>query len=304
MSVARVDAINLGLLIIAFVAAYVLPFEVLLASYAFLGPAHYLTEISWLHDRKYFTIKRLDPWLLLGASLFLLYLGASVVPESSELVWLLLLLAFCTAFVKTWFHRAVILGAGFLLMAPLLGSSMSFLGALLIPTVVHVYLFTLLFMLFGSLKSGSRLGYLNTGLFFFLAIILVLLPHQNWQWLSVFVGENAHFFAFTTDVLAKLFSLSTTEFIVPITSFLAFTYTYHYLNWFSKTSIIEWHDISLNRLAIIVALYAAFVGVYLYDYAIGFYFLLTLSFLHVVLEFPLNFKSMQGIYTSLFGQGK
>src|SRR4051812_17287958 len=35
--------------------AHLLPFELVLFSYAFLGPAHYLTEISWLHDRKYFS---------------------------------------------------------------------------------------------------------------------------------------------------------------------------------------------------------------------------------------------------------
>ena len=48
------DAIHLGLLLFAFAAAYLVPFELLLLSYVVLGPAHYFTEISWLHDRKYF----------------------------------------------------------------------------------------------------------------------------------------------------------------------------------------------------------------------------------------------------------
>src|SRR2546430_5445042 len=38
--------------------AYAFPFELFLFSYAVLGPLHYLTEISWLHDRKYFVQAR------------------------------------------------------------------------------------------------------------------------------------------------------------------------------------------------------------------------------------------------------
>ena len=48
------DAIHLCLLLFAFAAAYLVPFELLLLSYVVLGPAHYFTEISWLHDRRYF----------------------------------------------------------------------------------------------------------------------------------------------------------------------------------------------------------------------------------------------------------
>ena len=48
------DAVHLSLLLLAFGAAYLVPFELLLLSYVVLGPAHYFTEISWLHDRKYF----------------------------------------------------------------------------------------------------------------------------------------------------------------------------------------------------------------------------------------------------------
>ena len=40
-------------MIISCVLAYITPFELFLFSYAVL-PLHYLTEISWLHDRKYF----------------------------------------------------------------------------------------------------------------------------------------------------------------------------------------------------------------------------------------------------------
>jgi hypothetical protein len=38
----------------ALALTYIVPFELLLLAYVVLGPAHYATEISWLHDRKYF----------------------------------------------------------------------------------------------------------------------------------------------------------------------------------------------------------------------------------------------------------
>src|SRR5947209_12149273 len=50
----RPDIVHLGLMLLALGATYIVPFELLLLSYVILGPAHYTTEISWLHDRKYF----------------------------------------------------------------------------------------------------------------------------------------------------------------------------------------------------------------------------------------------------------
>ena len=55
------DAIHLGLMFAALGITYLVPFELLLLSYVVLGPAHYVTEISWLHDRKYFLPHRSVP---------------------------------------------------------------------------------------------------------------------------------------------------------------------------------------------------------------------------------------------------
>jgi hypothetical protein len=33
---------------------------------------------------------------------------------------------------------------------------------------------------------------------------------------------------------------------------IAFAYQYHYLNWFSKTSIIKWHEVTRARAATIL----------------------------------------------------
>jgi len=50
----RINYLNIGLMLASCVLAFALPFELFLLAYAVLGPLHYLTEISWIHDRKYF----------------------------------------------------------------------------------------------------------------------------------------------------------------------------------------------------------------------------------------------------------
>ncbi len=298
MDTAAVDKVNLILLLLAFAVAYLIPFELLLISYAFLGPLHYLTEISWLHDRKYFTTGSRDPIYLTVLSFVMLFFGAAVFPNAAEFVWILLLFAFCTAFIKSFRNRLIILLIGLLLLIPFFGSTTSYVMAVMVPTVIHVYLFTLLFMIFGSLKSKSKLGLYNAALFFVGGIILLLLPQSNVQFLGEYVAEHYIFFESISVAIGTYIGQSSVVVISTIASFLAFTYTYHYLNWFSKTSIIEWHRVSKLRMSAIGSLYICSVGLYLYDYTLGFIVLLSLSFLHVVLEFPLNFKSIAGIYTA------
>ena len=42
----RVDALNIALIVLACLAGHLFPFGLLTASYAILGPAHYLTQIA------------------------------------------------------------------------------------------------------------------------------------------------------------------------------------------------------------------------------------------------------------------
>jgi hypothetical protein len=78
--------------------------------------------------------------------------------------------------------------------------------------------------------------------------------------------------------------------------FIAFAYTYHYLNWFSKTKIIGWHEVPKIRIIAILVLWAFSIALYIKDYQMGFEWLYFLSFLHVLLEFPLNFISITGVF--------
>ena len=82
---------------------------------------------------------------------------------------------------------------------------------------------------------------------------------------------------------------------LAIMRFIAFAYTYHYLNWFSKTTVIKWNEISKQRMAIIILLWILSVVLYAFSYKIGFYALFLLSMLHVFFEFPLNHQTFIGI---------
>ena len=128
---------------------------------------------------------------------------------------------------------------------------------------------------------------------------LLLLPGAREYLWPEFLGADRILVDGILVAFSSILAVSMDTLLTTIAPFLAFVYTYHYLNWFSKTSIIEWHQVSWQRAMLIGCLYAVAVGVYLIDYQTGFIVLLSLSFLHVVLEFPLNFKSIVGIYSSL-----
>ena len=82
---------------------------------------------------------------------------------------------------------------------------------------------------------------------------------------------------------------------IIIMRLVAFSYTYHFLNWFSKTSIIKWHLIPKKSLAIVFLLWVVSLALYAYDFSIGLQVLYFLSLLHVVLEFPLDHRTFIGI---------
>jgi hypothetical protein len=105
----------------------------------------------------------------------------------------------------------------------------------------------------------------------------------------------------------RLYSASTVVFglsddaagVYAFMRLMAFAYTYHYLNWFSKTRIINWHQISRRRLLGIIAIYIGAVILYWINFDAGFIALTVLSMGHVVLEFPLNYRSVVGILSEL-----
>src|SRR5438093_7570437 len=80
LSVDQVNYLNIGLMLAAAGAAFVRPFELFLFAYALLGPLHYLTEISWLHDRRYFTKGKHDYLFLVFVGVVVTFAGLNLIP--------------------------------------------------------------------------------------------------------------------------------------------------------------------------------------------------------------------------------
>jgi len=69
MSVLNIDKINFCLIIVSFLLACMLPFELFLFGYAVLGPLHYLTETNWIIDKNYFVANNYWKYLVVFGAL-------------------------------------------------------------------------------------------------------------------------------------------------------------------------------------------------------------------------------------------
>ena len=297
MTLDQVNYLNIGLMLAAAAIALVLPFELFLFAYAVLGPAHYLTQISWLHDRKYFTTGKYDFVLLL-----LLTLPSSVrfvfgpwLPEGVNwngiFACVALLAAAGMVYFKRGFHKAVLaavaaLCAAYICRVP----DIALFFSLFVPTLIHVYVFTGAFILYGSLSSRSASGWLSLAVFLLCGASFFLFDIPNWGYgATEYLRTSMGRLVVIPQEFIRVFGLSPQwDSVVDVMRFIAFAYTYHYLNWFSKTKVIRWHQIPRSRFAAILALYCLSVGTYAINYQWGISALFFLSLIHVFLEFPLN----------------
>ncbi len=329
VSVNQVNYLNIGLMIVSCVAAFLFPFELFLFSYAVLGPLHYLTEISWLHERNYFTAKpgkrKQRPhrgWLILVAITILLLIVGFVSAEILGLIYspkweitffyLVFISALLITEVKNKRQKFWVLSLALLLLVPLATSRYYIILAFFLITIIHVFFFTGAFVLFGALKGKSASGALSLVVFLVCAVsFFVYVPagHGAGDYIR---GSYRSFNALNAELI-KLFGLgqgtSPSEVYesqngVMIMRLIALAYTYHYLNWFSKTSIIKWHEVSNNRIAVIALVWLASLALYAYNYDTGMAVLYFISALHVMLEFPLNHRTFAGIGRELYAIAK
>jgi len=329
----QVNLLNIALMFLSAGIAFAVPFEAFLVAYAVLGPLHYLTQISWLYQRGWFTAERRDAWWLLGLTAVIVTINLVVLswPEQIQLSYWsvdLLFFAFGLAFLLAFTaDRALrMAGAVVLAFACLLihGSlAMAIWIGVLIPTLIHVFVFTSAFVLHGALKSRSWSGHAS---FLVLmgcatATLLVdpgslgyaasdyakkvyeLFSQMHIRLLQVLgIGGNVPLDATKWFPLSNYGEIFTAPISIRAGRFIAFAYTYHYLNWFSKTSVIRWHEVPRRRMAGIVTLWLASVALYAIDYGIGLRWLLFLSFAHLLLEFPLDHKAFVGIGRELMAR--
>jgi hypothetical protein len=230
--------------------------------------------------------------------------GNKALTMNYSLLSLSVSVACALVFAKEWRYRALIFVC---LLVPLLAmryvyQPFALAIALLLPTVIHIYIFTGSFILLGALKSGSKWGILSFAIFIACGLAFFLVaPWDNIINVD-FVNSNLSGFDGLADYLAQLLSFGGAVNANSMLGFLSFAYTYHYLNWFSKTEVIKWHLIPPKRWVAISAIYTISISIYLLDYKAGFIALLFLSLLHVVLEFPLNAITMKTLFAMLFSR--
>lgn len=293
-----------GLIALSMFWAYALPVEGLFLSYALLGPLHYLTQISWLHDRDYFLGNKYTPPVFLavgmGTVFWISYISENI-HQAAVGIWSLLLI---TPFLRDW--RMVPLG---ILLVPIVAwhlakePTSALMAAAFIPSVIHVGAFTFLFLLAGALRRGGAAGVLSVLSWAACAAALIYLPAKGIGFRTELSAAPREFFDPMMEAMGKLVGIDVPrDHMAGIYGFLTFIYTYHYLNWFSKTELLKWQDVSRTRMGGIVLLYAGCIGLYFYNYAFGYMAVLALSTLHVVMEFPLNTQTMGALPGLVFSR--
>ena len=330
MNTKIIDIANIALMIVSCVAAFILPFELFLFSYAVLGPLHYLTEIGWLHKRDYFATGKKDYYWLIILCVIVTFLslvityrnlevveplynavlstfGEGIFDTVTVMIFVSFIIALAMVLFRDSFYKilffvlAIIIGAAFSKSSPFI-----FLFGVFLPTLIHVFIFTGLFILLGALKNKSKTGIASLFVFAGCGIsFFIFHPNISFYNISSYAEKAIVESGFVqlNKALMDLFKLGeftretvfTSSVGLGIMRFIAFAYTYHYLNWFSKTQVIKWHEVPKKQLASVVAIWIASVLLYLYNYKTGLMVLYFLSMLHVLLEFPLNYRTIIGI---------
>ena len=319
--IATVDIINICLIVISFIVALKIPFSLFLLAYAILGPLHYLTEIFWLDKQSYFLINKKDfRWLVIIGVIATGLMLSRYIPSLAHtgllkyhtstifngLIFLSLILSIiCTLFKQT--SQRIIAFSVSCIIAYGIYKTQIYIAifSLFIFTIIHVCFFTALFMLYGAMKNRSKVSYLALLMYIFCILLYCIIPIQTSNYtISIleqtaitkggFLRLNASIATLLGGIKSNHYSLLS-ETAIRIQCFIAFVYTYHYLNWFSKVEIIRWNVVSVKVKVITFIVWLIAISLYAYNYTIGILSVFILSLLHVLLEFPLNIISIKGI---------
>jgi hypothetical protein len=321
-----VDNINILLMILSFLLAIEMPFTLFLLAYAVLGPLHYLTEIFWLEKHQYYLEKRKGYiWLLVLSCLvaFLVIIRGMHIPHllgflqtfNPNLVSALMFAAITVAIIFTvlnrTLYRLIAFGSSLVLIL-LLWSQPAWLllFGVFLSSVIHVCLFTGVFILSGALKNRGLSSWISFILYILLVCLFFVIPVKSGQYSTSSYEYNVIIksgFAHLNASIAKCFGFGQkgqydilSVWGLRIQSFLAFIYTYHYLNWFSKVDIIKWNKVSASVKMVTTVTWLLAIALYWYNYRTGLVALFLLSTLHVLLEFPLNIRTFVFIARALY----
>jgi hypothetical protein len=301
--------VNFWVLLFSAIAAWLAPLQTFIIAYAVIGPFHYLTEIAWLRRKQFYFSNGIIPPQLYAATSIVLCVVACLDLYFKRgwgvyAIGLLLVLSL-GALVK---NVPVLLGALALVFATkFFVHGYGLFIAAFVPTVVHVFVFTLIFLLSGAMreKRTTVLAWVNPLLLVAIPLVLVRLGGSLGATPGAYWMSSEKLFAPLHEYIAGLLGLGMhfdpggvlEPNAVAIFRFLAFIYLHHYLNWFAKTELLNWHKVSRRGWVIILTLYAAALGSYAYSFAVGFYAAYFLSLLHVLLELPLNWQGAVGLFS-------
>jgi hypothetical protein len=311
MTTDRINYLNIGLMVATAVAAFVWPFEVFLLSYAVLGPLHYLTEISWLHDRNYFLEGKRDYLHFVFLCTLVLVVSLTQWPPAwkNEIRTLIYYTAFAGAaallVARTTATRAVAfasIGLSFFVMAQ--SAMFRVVFGVFLPTIIHVFLFTGAFILLGALRDRTKSAIAALAVLAISAMSFFIFSPAGLNYhVSEYVRRAYSSFEVVNLLMINSFNLApvgTRDVVyssagLTVMRFIAFAYLYHYLNWFSKTSIIKWNRISRGRALSIIALWIGSLCIYASDSRVGFAVMTSVSILHGFLELPLDHRAFFNI---------
>jgi hypothetical protein len=326
MSTQRLDIVNIGLMVLSLISAFLFPAETFLVAIMILGPLHYLTEMPWLERKGFFIPSKKNVWMLIGVAGVLLFLifGKELLPSGSggwafRTSGMLAGALFFLALVLIRFKKvsSILIALGLILIVSWLLSASSEYTQLfltLFPTLIHVFIFTSAFILYGALKHKSRTGIASLVVYALCTVIIfMIVPSPSSTALAPGVIDLYYYQADIHMSLVSLlnfptigpdnYDLDTLIFYSPtgimIMRFIAFAYMYHFLNWFSKTSIIKWHETKRVVLFSVFGLWIGILILYWIDLPISLSILYTFGLFHVILEYPLNHRSFIGIAEEL-----
>lgn len=311
----RINYLNIGLMFGSLGMAFLAPFEVFLFSYAVLAPLHYFSEIAWLHRRQYFSPGKYD-YIWLGLLAVLLFLSQFVFTSfqsgAAGLIAFGFLFSFAVIVLKNPYYKGI--AALLIILSAIWLTDVRWyfvLFAIFMTTIVHTFIFTGMFILQGALKESTFSGLLSLAVFIgCVAACFLIVPSSGLSDLSLYLRESYGPFWGVNVELMKLFQLPVESFqdlymtpgALMVMHFVAFVYLYHFMNWFSKTSVIGWHQGSRLSLFLVFLSWFSCLGIFWYDYRTGLSVLYFFSILHVFLEFPLNHQTFLGVGRALLAR--
>ena len=321
-----INYLNIFLMLLSCFFAFFIPFHLFLFVYAVMGPLHYLTEISWLEKRNFFVPVKRD--VLVYSIVCVLLFGGIFIPRiadfTTSMIAFAVIFTLIIVLIKNNIIKYIAIAVTLIIIAASFKDSLLVqknnllpivIFSILFPTIIHVYVFTGIFLAGGALKQKLFSGYLSVGVFIACTVIFFLIVPRDLPTVSNELKHMFDKFRMMNKALMYVFGMNdyktvkdiwiqkeetiyNSPYAFAVMRFIAFAYCYHYLNWFSKTSVIKWHDVSKTRMLLIIFLWIVSVGLYAWNYNVGFYALFILSMLHVFFEFPLNLISIKNLFTT------